>query len=154
MELDDIYSNMQIAFELRELDNKYYGCRDLRNIANTVINSIVGIEKYQIELQPEVKKELQRIQEELRKLLSERRTDIQGIQERIELYNGHATDIWNDYLTSIDDIENSQYRWVVHNLTKGVLEGDFRNKYMSTWIVNPFLDNFYKDTFLYSIGVK
>ena len=22
------------------------------------------------------------------------------------------------------------------------------------WIVNPFLDNFYKDTFLYSIGVK
>ena len=24
----------------------------------------------------------------------------------------------------------------------------------SRWIVNPFLDNFYKDTFLYSIGVK
>lgn len=22
------------------------------------------------------------------------------------------------------------------------------------WIVNPFLDDFYKDTFLYSIGVK
>ena len=22
------------------------------------------------------------------------------------------------------------------------------------WIANPFLDNFYKDTFLYSIGVK
>ena len=22
------------------------------------------------------------------------------------------------------------------------------------WIVNPFLNNFYKDTFLYSIGVK
>lgn len=26
-------------------------------------------------------------------------------------------------------------------------EGDY-------WIVNSFLDNFYKDTFLYSIGVK
>ena len=132
MELDDIYSNMQIAFELRELDNKYYGCRDLRNIAETVINSIDGIEKYQIELQPEAKKELQRIQEELRTLLSAEKTDIQGIQERIELYNGHATNIWNDYLTDIGDIENSQYRWVIHNLTKGELEGDFRNKYMST----------------------
>ena len=135
MELDDIYSNMQIAFELKELDNKYYGVRDLRNIANTVINSIDVIEKYQIELQLEVKEELQRIQEELRNLLSERRTDIQGIQERIELYNGHATNIWNVYLTSIDDIEKSQYRWVVHNLTKGVLEGDFRNKYMSTSLI-------------------
>lgn len=132
MELDDIYSNMQIAFELRELDNKYYGCRDLRNIAETVINSIDGIEKYQIELQPEAKEELQRIQEELRTLLSAEKTDIQGIQERIELYNGHATNIWNNYLTDIDDAPNSQYRWVIHNLTKGELEGDFRNKYMST----------------------
>lgn len=132
MELDDIYSNMQIAFELIELDNKYYGCRDLRNIADTAINSIDGIEKYQIELQPEVKEELKRIQEELRTLLSSERTDIEAIQETIELYNEHATKIWNDYLTGIDDIENSQYRWVVHNLTKGELEGDFRNKYMST----------------------
>lgn len=132
MELEDIYSNMQIAFELRGLDNKYYGCRDLRNIAQTVINSIDGIKKYQIELQPEAKEELQRIQEELRTLLSAEKTDIQGIQERIELYNGHATNIWNDYLTDIDDAQNSQYRWVIHNLTKGELEGDFRNKYMST----------------------
>ena len=132
MELDDIYSNMQIAFELRELDNKYYGCRDLRNIADTVINSIDGIEKYQIELQPEAKEELQRIQEELRTLLSAEKTDIQGIQERIELYNGHATNIWNDYLTDINDEQNNQYRWVIHNLTKGELEGNFRNKYMST----------------------
>lgn len=132
MELDDIYSNMQIAFELRELDNKYYGCRNLRNIAETVINSIDGIEKYQIELKTETKEELQRIQEELKTLLGAEKTDIQGIQERIELYNGHATNIWNDYLTDIDDVENSQYRWVIHNLTKGELEGDFRNKYMST----------------------
>lgn len=132
MELEDIYSNMQIAFELRGLDNKYYGCRDLRNIAQTVINSIDGIKKYQIELQPEAKEELQRIQEELRTLLSAEKTDIQGIQERIELYNGHATNIWNDYLTDIDDAQNSQYRWVIHNLTKGELEGNFRNKYMST----------------------
>lgn len=132
MELDDIYSNIQIAFELRELDNKYYVCRDLRNIAKTVINSIDGIERYQIELQPEAKEELQGIQEELRTLLSSEKTDIQGIQEKIELYNRYATNIWNNYLTDIGDAQNSQYRWVIHNLTKGELEGDFRNKYMST----------------------
>ena len=132
MELEEIYSNMQIAFELRELDNKYYGCRDLRNIADTVINSIDGIEKYQIELQPETKEELQRIQQELRTLLSAEKTDIQSIQEIVESYNEYATNIWNDYLTDIDDVKNSQYRWVIHNLTKGELEGNFRNKYMST----------------------
>lgn len=27
-------------------------------------------------------------------------------------------------------------------------------KKLPDWIVNPFLNNFYKDTFLYSIGVK
>lgn len=132
MDFDEVYSNMQTAFEVKELDTKYYACRDLRNIANTVINSIDGIEKYQIELQPDAKEELQKIQEELRTLLSAEKTDIQGIQERIKLYNGHVTNIWNDYLTDIDDAQNSQYRWVIHNLTKGELEGDFRNKYMST----------------------
>ena len=132
MDFAEVYSNMQTAFEVKELDAKYYQCRDLRNIAETVINSIDGIEKYQIELQPEAKEELQKIQEELRILLSAEKTDMQGIQERVETYNGHATNIWNDYLTDIDDVENSQYRWVIHNLTKGELEGDFRNKYMST----------------------
>lgn len=132
MELEDVYSNMKIAFEVKELDSKYYGCRDLRNIADSVINSINEIEKYKIELQPDAKEELQKIQEELKTLLSAEKTDMQAIQEKIEVYNGHATNIWNDYLTNIDDVENSQYRWVIHNLTKGELEGDFRNKYMST----------------------
>lgn len=132
MELEDVYSNMKIAFEVKELDSKYYGCRDLRNIADSVINSINEIEKYKIELRPDAKEELQKIQEELKTLLSAEKTDMQAIQEKIEVYNGHATNIWNDYLTNIDDVENSQYRWVIHNLTKGELEGDFRNKYMST----------------------
>ena len=132
MDFDDVYSNMQTAFEVKELDAQYYMCRDLKNIAESVINSIDGIEKYQIELQPKAKERLQKIQEELRNLLSAEKTDIQGIQERIDAYNGYATDIWNDYLTDIDDVENGQYRWVIHNLTKGELDGDFRNKYMST----------------------
>lgn len=38
-------------------------------------------------------------------------------------------------MTDIDDAKNSQYRWVIHNLTKGKLEGNFRNKYMSTSLI-------------------
>lgn len=135
MGLNEVYSNMQIAFEVKELDRRYYESRDLRNIASTVINSIDGVEKYQIKIQPDAKEKLQKIQKELRNLLNAEKTDIQGIQERIELYNGYATDIWNDYLTDIDDVQNSQYRWIVHNLTKGELDGNFRNKYMSTSLI-------------------
>ena len=40
--------------------------------------------------------------------------------------------------------------WLLDKLqTKKYKHGGY-----SVWIVNPFLDNFYKDTFLYSIGVK
>ncbi len=70
-----------------ELDTQYYACRDLRDIANTVINSINGIDKYKIELQPEVRKELQGIQEELKNLLAQEKTDIQAIQDRVDKYN-------------------------------------------------------------------
>ena len=135
MELDDIYSNMQIAFEVKELDTRYYECRDLRDIANTVINSIDGIDKYKIELRSDAKEELKRIQEELRTLLSESKTDIHGIQKRVDVYNSYATEIWNEYLTDLNDEKNSEYRWVVHNLTKGELQGDFRDKYMSTSLI-------------------
>ena len=53
MDLNEVYANMQTAFELKELDNKYYACRDLRNIASTVINSINSIDKYKIKLEQE-----------------------------------------------------------------------------------------------------
>ena len=135
MELEDVYKNMQTAFEVLELDAQYYECKDLRDIANTVINSINGIDKYKIELQPEVRTELQGIQEELRNLLAQDKTDVKEIQDRVDKYNAHAMDIWNDYLTSVDDTKSSEYRWVVHNLTKGELQGDFRDKYMSTSII-------------------
>ena len=135
MELEDIYENMQVAFEVLELDTQYYGCRDLRNNANTAINSINGIDKYKIKLQPEAMEELQEIQEELRNLLAQKKTDIQAIQDRVNRFNSYAMDIWNDYLTGADDTKSSEFRWLVHNLTKGELQGDFRDKYMSTSII-------------------
>ena len=135
MEIEDVYSNMQIAFQLVELSNKRYAYRDLRNIARTAINSIDGIDKYNIELQPEAHERLQKIREELRTLLSKGRTDIEGIQASLDLYNSYAMDIWNQYLTDVNDTKSDEYRWLVHNLTKGELKGDFRNKYMSTSIL-------------------
>lgn len=135
MEFEDVYTNMKTAFEVLELDTQYYACKDLRDIANTVINSINGIDKYKIKLQTEVMIELQEIQKELKNLLAQEKTDIQAIQDSIDKYNSHAMDIWNDYLTGIDDTKSSEYRWVVHNLTKGELQGDFRDKYMSTSII-------------------
>lgn len=135
MDLDEVYSNMQIAFEVKELDTKYYECRDLRDIANTVINSIDSIDKYKIELQPQEKEELLKLQEELKTLLAGEKTDIKGIQDRVDKYNGYATDIWNEYLTNANDTKSDEFRWVVHNLTKGELQGDFRDKYMSTSLI-------------------
>lgn len=135
MELEDVYKNMQTAFEVLEFDTQYYTCKDLRDIANIVINSINGINKYKIKLQPEVIAELQEVQTDLRSLLAQKKTDIKAIQDRVDKYNSYAMDMWNNYLTSIDDTKSSEYRWIVHNLTKGELQGDFRDKYMSTSII-------------------
>ncbi len=169
MDFQDIYSNMQIAFEMKELDSLYYGCKDLRDIANTAISSIDGIEKYNIDLPEKSKEDLRRIQEELRQLLSEDKTNIKAIQEEVNSYNEYATQIWNVYLTSIEDSQNEKFRWVIHNLNKGELEGDFRDKYMSTslmtdkamgvygrsnygLIIKPkhFVSASYKDTYTYN----
>ena len=39
-------------------------------------------------------------------------------------------------------------------IISSVIEIFVSTNILKLWIVNPFLDNFYKDTFLYSIGVK
>ncbi len=135
MSLEEVYSNMQIAFKMIELDKQYYECRDIRNIADTVINSINGIEKYKIELGLEEKEELEKIKEELRNLLEQSETDVKSIQDRVDIYNTYAINIWNAYLTDVNSTQNDEYRWLVHNLSKGPLEGEFRDKYMSTSLI-------------------
>lgn len=135
MEIEEMFPNMQICFELKETESTHYRAIDLRRIAETVIHSIDGIDKYKIELQPEAKKELQKIQEELRSLLKADKTDIQGIQNRVNTYNNYATQIWNDYITDVGNETDDKFRYVVHNLTSGTIEGDFRTKYMSTSLI-------------------
>ncbi len=130
MEINAIYSNIQTCLDLRELDDKFYMCRDLRDIANSVINSVNGINDYKIN--QETKESLMKIQEELRTLLGNNNTDIQRMQQMINQYNKYAIQIWNDYLTDVTEKQGDEFRYVVHNLTGGEVEGDFRTKYMST----------------------
>lgn len=135
MGIEEIFSNMQTCFELKEAESTHYRAIDLRRIAETVIHSIDGVDKYKIELQPEAKEELQKIQEELGSLLKADKTDIQGIQDRVNKYNNYAIQIWNDYITDVGNETDDKFRYVVHNLTSGVIEGDFRTKYMSTSLI-------------------
>ena len=146
MELEDVYLNMQTAFYLIELDEKRDTCIQMRNIASDVANSIDGIEKYKINLEKEEKEELRKVQTDLRSLLSLDKTDIEKIQDRINSYNSVAIKIWNDYLTTVNDPNNNEYRWVVHNLTKGELDGDFRYKYMSTSLITNNIMGLYSNS--------
>lgn len=131
MELQEMYSHIQTCFEVREIDQKYYKCRDLRSIAGTVINSINSMEKYQISLNPESKEELNKIQKELSDLLKQNQTDIDGFKTRIDKYNEYAMQVWNNYLTDADYEDGILFRNLVHN-TGLEIKGDFSTKYMST----------------------
>lgn len=135
MGIEEIFSNMQTCFELKETESTHYKAIDLRRIAETVIHSIDGVDRYKIELQPDAKDELQKIQEELGSLLKADKTDIQGIQDRVNTYNNYAIQIWNDYITNVGNETDDKFRYVVHNLTSGVIDGDFRTKYMSTSLI-------------------
>ena len=46
------------------------------------------------------------------------------------------------------------YSKINDNQYEGIVSNSNGKEYDVFWIVNPFLNNFYKDTFLYSIGVK
>ena len=133
--LEKIYENMQTAFDVIELFQNYYYCRDLRNISRNVIDSIDSIYKYHVDLRQDGVAELKEVQEKLQNLLSQKKTDVKSIQDLVNIYNRHALTIWNNYLTDVDDTKNDEYRWLVHNLTKGELQGEFRDKYMSTSLI-------------------
>ena len=55
----------------------------------------------------------------------------------------------SNYIKLINNLEILKLERIKQNLDKYI---ELINK--KEWIVNSFLDNFYKDTFLYSIGVK
>ena len=131
MELQEMYSHMKTCFEVREIGQKYYKCKDLRTIAGTVMNSINSMDRYQISLGADAKEELSIIQRELGDLLKQETTDIEGFKNRIDKYNEYATQVWNNYLTDVNHEDSIVFRNLVHN-TGLEIKGDFASKYMST----------------------
>jgi len=60
--------------------------------------------------------------------------------------------LWDDFKKNY----NNYIEQPIEELSIDVLRNMYKDlAYIATeWIVNSFLDNFYKDIFLYSIGVK
>ena len=130
-----ISQSMNDCLDVIELGNKYDLVLDLRLLAKNAIESIDGLEKYNINVSPEVSSQMFEIQKKLKLLLADKTIDIQGIRKEIDKYNVHALAIWDDYLSQSENGENSGFRWIVHNLTHGELKGDFKDPYMSTSLI-------------------
>ena len=79
----------------------------------------------------EHKEKLTQLGNELKTLLGETKTDTVAIQNIIQIYNKEASEIWKGYLSR----NTEQHGCLVHNLSKGSFEGNFKKRYMSTSLV-------------------
>lgn len=135
MELKDVYENMQICFDFADVERRYDTINDSRRIADSVISSINSIDRLEIQVGQETKSGLEAIRESLQHSLSNEKTDVSFIQEQVERYNEYAIGIWNEYLTKTEDGKENDFKYLIHNLAKGEIKGDFRTKYMSTSLI-------------------
>ena len=134
MDIDEIFNDIDIALKWQETVEKAFDIRYMRDVAQKAIISIDGIEKYKINLDESSKEDLRRVQIELKEMLGQPKTNTQGMQEKINIYNKYARQIWNEYLTSPSEKGGEEFRWVIHNFTKSGFrfKGEFDGKYMST----------------------
>lgn len=131
MGIETIYSSLRRCIDIEQFYTKVYYIQNLRERATATISSINSIDEHEIETPIDDIIQLRQIGENLDKLLSQTKTDEQAIQRAIEIYNKKALKIWNRYLSN----ESQQPRWLVHNLSRGSIEGDFDKKYMSASLV-------------------
>lgn len=130
-DLDKVYKSIQMCLKFQKTVNMYEKIQDLRAGAIYTINSINSIDRLNISVTPEVKAELDVIKAQLEEVMSGENTDISLTQDCIKRYNGHATAIWNDYLTSPDEGKKNLFRYVLHNITRGEMRGDSTSKRLS-----------------------
>lgn len=135
MELEDVYKNMQICFEFTEVESRYDAINDSRRIADSVISSINSIDRLEVQVGQDAKTELEKIRENLQNSLGNDKTDVNFIREQVERYNEFAIEIWNSYLTKTEDGKENNFKYLIHNLAKGEIKGNFRTKYMSTSLI-------------------
>ena len=131
MGLNEVYENMQVCLEFLDVERKYDAINDSRRIADSAISSINSIDRLEIQVEQEAKDELESIRENLQRLLSNEKTDVNSIQEQVDRYNEYAIKIWNDYLTEPEAGKENDFKYLIHNMAKGEISGDFRTKEMS-----------------------
>lgn len=131
MSAGDIYSNIKRVLSIEEIYTRIYSTQNLRERANSALESIESLSEYELDVSNEHKEKLIQLENELKTLLGETKTDTNAIQNIIQIYNKEASEIWKGYLSS----NAEQPRWLVHNLSRGSFEGDFNKRYMSTSLV-------------------
>lgn len=129
--LEDLYADIVMCIDMIDINDKCYYVVDLRNIAKSVIESIGKLESMDTSLSETKKEELQNIKQELSSAIKDEKTDIEKIELNVEVYNESAQGIWKEYLTG----DEEEFCWLAHNLTKGELRGEFRDKQMSTSLI-------------------
>lgn len=128
MDLDTIREYLQTGIRLDEFYKKVLSVQELRKVATTTTESIRSIENNEAQIYDQNKIKMTNIHEDLTKLLKQPNTDVQKIQMCIEAYNKEAVEIWKTYLNNGNGL-------LVHNITKGSFEGDFKTPYMSTSLI-------------------
>ena len=135
MDFEDVYKNMQTCFELLEVEKKHDKIRESRRIAESVVGSIDATGRLGVQLDENASNDLLNIKSELEKALQSEKTDIGVIQECVNKYNEHALEIWNDYLTNVEDGKENDFRYLIHNCSKGEIKEDFRTKALSSSLI-------------------
>lgn len=135
MDFDDVYKNMQTCFELLEIEKKHDRIVESRRIAESVIASIDATERLGVQLDTDASNDLSRIKNELEKTLQNEKTNVGFIQESVDTYNEHALQIWNEYLTNVEDGKENQFKYLIHNCSKGEIKEDFRTRVLSSSLI-------------------
>lgn len=125
-----MYSKLPEMIGICELAKQVETSFDMHYLANHAIESIESIDKYPTNIDPKTHEELKEIQQDLIKLLSQKNTDTFSISSIIKKYNEHAIKIWKDYLSNNPDAH------LVHSLSKGPLKGNFKDKLISSSLIN------------------
>ena len=131
MSSEDIYSNIKRVLYIEEIYIKIYSTQNLRERANSALESIRSVSEHELDVPNEHKEKLTQLGDELKTLLGKTKTDTNTIQNIIQMYNKEASEIWKGYLSR----NTEQHGCLVHNLSKGSFEGNFNKRYMSTSLV-------------------
>ena len=99
----------------------------------------------EIQLNENVNNDFSKIKNELEIALQSEKTDIRRIQEYIDKYNEHALEIWKEYLTKVEDGKENDFRYLIHNCSKGEIEDDIRTRVEGENFISSRSEKYFKN---------